>query len=73
MHTTQTRKITAAFGVGFVGVDRAVLVEVLVYHWPTPASGCHCGWGVLGASFPEHVADIYEMSVAVRSIDGSTP
>ncbi len=44
--------------------DRQVLVDVLVYHWPTRTSGCWCGWDELGASFPEHVADVYEASVA---------
>lgn len=47
--------------------DRRVLVDVLVYHWPTNTSGCSCGWAVLGASFPEHVADVYEQSVAARA------
>lgn len=47
--------------------DREVLTAVLVYHWPTASSGCHCGWSVLGASFPEHVADVYEESVAARA------
>lgn len=43
--------------------DRKVLVDVLVYHWRTKTSGCGCGWEVLGASHPEHVADVYEESV----------
>jgi hypothetical protein len=43
--------------------DREILVRVLVYHWPTRNSGCWCGWAELGASFPEHVADVYEMTV----------
>jgi hypothetical protein len=43
--------------------DRAALVAVLVHHWPTATSGCGCGWNVLGASHPEHVADAYERSV----------
>jgi 16S rRNA G1207 methylase RsmC len=46
--------------------DRAVLVDVIVYHWRTNSSGCGCGWGVLGASYAEHVADVYEESVRVR-------
>lgn len=43
--------------------DREALVDVMIYHWPTLTSGCTCGWGVLGASFPEHVADIYEQKM----------
>lgn len=42
------------------GYRRDVLVDVLVHHWPTRTNGCECGWAVLGASFPEHVADVYE-------------
>lgn len=40
--------------------DRAVLVHTLVYHYRTPSAGCGCGWHVLGASHPDHVADVYE-------------
>ncbi len=47
--------------------DREVLVNVLVYHQATRTSGCHCGWAVLGASHAEHVADIYEGSVAIKT------
>lgn len=43
--------------------DRAVLVEVLVYHQRLDVGHCCCGWGVLGASHAEHVADVYEASV----------
>ena len=46
--------------------DRKVLVDVLVYHWRTNTSGCGCGWSELGHSHPEHVADVYEASVAHR-------
>jgi hypothetical protein len=46
------------------GYDREALIDVLVYHWPTNTSGCHCGWSSLGRSFPEHVADVYEAMVA---------
>lgn len=49
--------------------SRAVFVDVLVYHWCTNTSGCGCGWNVLGASYPEHVADVYEESVRAR-VDG---
>lgn len=34
----------------------AKAAEVILWHWRTPTSGCHCGWGVLGASYSEHVA-----------------
>lgn len=44
--------------------DRAVLVNVLIYHQRTATSGCGCGWAVLGASHAEHVADVYEQSIA---------
>lgn len=44
--------------------DRDVLVQVLVYHWRTNTSGCGCGWAELGHSHAEHVADVYEQSVA---------
>lgn len=43
--------------------DRERLVDVLVHHWPNKNNGCSCGWSVLGASFPEHVADVYEIVV----------
>lgn len=46
--------------------DREVLVEVLVYHQRTNTSGCHCGWAVLGHSYAEHVASVYEDSLRVR-------
>ena len=42
--------------------ERAKLVEVLTYHWATQTAGCSCGWGELGKSWPEHVADVYEAS-----------
>lgn len=42
---------------------RKVMISVLVYHQPTSTSGCHCGWGELGRSHPEHVVEIYEMSI----------
>ena len=50
-----------------VTYDSEVLTTVLIYHWPTASSGCHCGWAKLGASFADHVADVYEESVAARS------
>lgn len=31
--------------------------EVLVAHQRTDTSGCHCGWGRLGASHAAHVLD----------------
>lgn len=42
---------------------RSVLVDVLVYHYRKNDSSCGCGWAELGRSHPEHVADVYEMSV----------
>lgn len=49
------------------GYDRAVLVEVLVYHQRLDAQYCACGWGRLGQSHADHVADVYEASMEVRS------
>jgi hypothetical protein len=49
-----------------VPYDRDTLVTTLVYHWATNTSGCGCGWAKLGASHPEHVADVYEQSVASK-------
>lgn len=46
--------------------DRAVLVDVLVYHQRKDIGHCLCGWGELGRSHAEHVADVYERSVAAR-------
>ncbi len=46
--------------------DREVLTNVLVYHQRTNTSGCHCGWAVLGASYADHVVDVYEESVIAR-------
>lgn len=45
--------------------DRQALVEVLVYHYRVAAGGgCGCGWNVLGASWPDHIADVYEAAVS---------
>lgn len=44
--------------------DRDVLVDTLIYHQRTDTSGCHCGWAVLGASYAEHVANVYEAAAA---------
>lgn len=49
-----------------VRYDRAVLVDVLVYHWRTDNSGCGCGWAELGRSHAEHVASVYEASILAR-------
>jgi hypothetical protein len=46
--------------------DRKVLVEVLIYHQRKNVRYCECGWGELGKSHAEHVADIYEMSIKER-------
>jgi len=52
-----------------VTYDRAILVNVLIYHVRTATSGCPCGWHELGRSWPGHVADIYEASVRARAGD----
>jgi hypothetical protein len=49
-----------------ISYDRAVLIDVLVYHQRASSSGCGCGWSVLGASHAEHIADVYEESVMAR-------
>lgn len=50
-----------------VTYDRDVLVQVLVYHQRQDSQSCLCGWDKLGASHPEHVADMYEQAlVAVK-------
>lgn len=43
--------------------ERVTLVSVLVYHQRMENTGCSCGWLVYGASFAEHVADVYEMAL----------
>jgi hypothetical protein len=48
---------------------RRCLVEVIIYHWHTNTSGCGCGWAVLGASYAEHVADVFAESWAARLED----
>lgn len=48
-----------------VPYDRAVLVEVVVYHYRESIKGCSCGWSELGKSWAEHVADVYEARVKV--------
>lgn len=46
--------------------DREILVNVLIYHQRTNSSGCHCGWAKLGASYAEHVANVYEQSMTFK-------
>lgn len=49
--------------------DHDLLVEVLVYHWRTSTSACGCGWSELGRSHAEHVAQVYEQSLAMGRVD----
>lgn len=49
--------------------DRRVLVEVLIYHWRKDIRYCGCGWGELGLSHAEHIADVYEQSVASGQVE----
>ena len=42
---------------------RSVWIDILIYHWRREDSGCGCGWAELGKSWPEHLANVYEMSV----------
>lgn len=48
--------------------DRSALVQVLIYHPRMQTGSCLCGWGErpehLGYSHAEHVADIYEQTIA---------
>lgn len=46
--------------------NRELMIDVLVYHQRTSASGCGCGWAELGNSHAEHVVDVYEQSVMAR-------
>jgi hypothetical protein len=50
--------------------DREQLVATLVYHQRKSSEACACGWGEggskLGYSHAEHIADVYEQSVAAR-------
>lgn len=46
--------------------NRELLVEILVYHYRTNSAGCGCGWAELGKSHPEHIANVYEDSIAMR-------
>lgn len=55
-----------------VGYDRQVMVDVLVYHYRRDGASCGCGWSELGRSHPEHVADVYEQSMAAREPETGT-
>ncbi len=46
--------------------DRKLMIDILVYHWRTNNSGCGCGWAELARSHPEHVVEVYEMSIIGR-------
>lgn len=43
--------------------DHSVLVNTLVYHVPNKNMACSCGWKELGASWAEHVAEVYEFAM----------
>lgn len=43
--------------------ERRILVNVLTWHWPNASNGCSCGWAKLGASYPEHIVDMYETAL----------
>lgn len=49
-----------------VRYERDVLVNVLIYHQRSSLRSCRCGWNILGASHPEHIADEYERAIARR-------
>lgn len=42
---------------------RAALVHTVTYHGRKGIEGCFCGWAELGKSHPEHVADMYELTM----------
>lgn len=64
MHSENEKHLpTCGQEVPVIKYDREWLVSVLIYHQRTDTSGCHCGWAVLGASYAEHVADIYEETI----------
>jgi hypothetical protein len=47
--------------------ERELLVAILVAHQRRDISGCICGWSVLGASHPEHIADMFEAALKVTN------
>jgi hypothetical protein len=49
--------------------SRDVLVDVLTYHQRADARYCTCGWGVLGASHADHIANVYEDSIRTYDED----
>ena len=51
--------------------DHDLLVMILVFHYRRDISGCGCGWSELGASWPEHVADVYEEEL--RKLENNEP
>lgn len=56
---------------------RRCLVDVLVYHQqindPPYTSVCLCGWRKLGASWPDHVADVFAESWRARHPEQTGP
>lgn len=47
------------------GYSRALLVAVLIVHQRAGSASCSCGWGELGLSFADHVADRYEAGMGM--------
>jgi len=43
--------------------ERALLVEVITYHYMDKNASCGCGWAELGKSQPDHVVQVYEESL----------
>lgn len=50
--------------------DRYRLIDTLIHHQRTGPSGCHCGWGALGESHAEHVADQYDEALRAAAGPG---
>lgn len=46
--------------------ERAILVEIFVYHYRKDNAACGCGWAELGHSHAEHVAEVFESSLLMR-------
>lgn len=47
--------------------DRQSWIDILVYHYRRADSGCGCGWADLGKSWPEHLVNVYEESIRIRT------
>ena len=46
--------------------ERAILIEVITYHYMDKNASCGCGWAELGKSQPAHVVDVFEQELQFR-------